>query len=749
LQSNIGQRAFQKKRLEKQQKQARKQADADLAAAFGAYRQGRHAEAQALAARALQAVPDDFNALHLMGLSHSDCGRLAEAEAFLQRAAQVGPNTAEVHSNLGVTLAKLGRLEDARQSYLRAIALKPDYPVALNNLGNVLSRLRRPEEAIGCYGKAIALQPGYADAWLNRGMAWLVLNRVAEADADFDRALALRAGHVAAILGKGLVRLERRHVAEAIAIFDAVLEAQPTAEAFAYRGRALVQSARFDAAADDFDAALRANPALAQAWQGKAQVCLFKNRTLEAIAACEQALRLDPAAEPALSLLGGCHLRNGDTANAIACYDRALAIRPDYEDAITRKIFALDFVEGADFATHQAARRTWWDQIGSRLPRRQLEPRDMDPGRRLVVGYVSSDFRLHSAALAFRPILRCHDAARFEIVAYSCSPERDHVTAELQQMVHRWVDAWQMSDDELAERIEADGVDILVDLSGHSAGNRLAVFARKPAPIQVTAWGHAAGTGLPTIDYFFADPVSVPPAERRHFAETIHDLPALITLEAAPTIPPAAPPMQRNGFVTFGSFNRIDKISASALALWATLLRRLPTARLVVKHGALDDSYLRDQLAARFTEHGVTPDRLDLLGATSREKHLEAFALIDIALDPFPQNGGVSTWEALQMGVPVVGRAGASTSSRITGSVLGSLGLHDWIAETDEAYLAIAEQFAATPAHLARLRRELPEMVATSASGNAALYTQAVEAAYRGFWATWCARQAAPGSIDA
>lgn len=741
MQSTIGQRAVGNKR---QLEQLRKQADEGLAAAFGAYRAGRHAEAQALCAKIVELFPDDFNALHLLGLSHSDCGRLTEAEALLQRAARAAPKVAEVHSNLGVTLAELGRLEDARQSYLRALALKPDYAVALNNLGNLLSRLHRTEEAIACYHKAIALQPNYADAHLNRGMAWLVLNRTVEADADFDRALALRPGYAAAVLGKGLVELERRHVTTAIAIFDTVLAAQPIPEAFAYRGRANLHAGRFDAAGQDFDAALRANPKLAQAWHGKAQVCSFRNQTLEAISACEQALRLDPSSEPSLSLLGNCRAQTGQITEAIATFDRVLAIRPNCEDAITRKIFALDFMEGAEFATLQAARRYWWEQVGSTLPRRQLRTRSTDPDRRLTIGYVSSDFRHHSAALTFRPVLEHHDAARFKVACYSCSPLTDTVTDDFRRIAHLWVDAAEMSDEELADRIEADQVDILVDLSGHSAGNRLAVFARKPAPVQVTAWGHATGTGLPTIDYLFSDPVTIPASERRHFAETIYDLPALLTLEPVQGSLPSAPPILQNQFVTFGVFNRIDKISSSALTVWARILAELPTARIVIKHGALDDPYLRDGLIARFVERGIAPDRIDAIGQTSRGEHLQAFEKVDIALDPFPQNGGVSTWEALQMGVPVIARLGRASSARGASGIIASIGLSDWIAETDDDYVAIATRFAAMPEHLAQLRRALPDMITSSEAGNPEKYTRAVERAYRTFWVTWCARQGQP-----
>ncbi|MDU6373479.1 MAG: acetylglucosamine transferase, partial [Bradyrhizobium sp.] len=271
---------------------------------------------------------------------------------------------------------------------------------------------------------------------------------------------------------------------------------------------------------------------------------------------------------------------------------------------------------------------------------------------------------------------------------------------------------------ELADRIEADGVDILVDLSGHSAGNRLPVFARKPAPVQVTAWGSGTGTGLPTMDYFFADPVTVPEAVRPLFAEHVYDLPAVITTDPLQGWQPTSLPMLRNGYVTFGVFNRIDKISEPALALWSRLMAALPDARIVIKNGALQDPLLRDGLVARFVAHGIAQDRITCLGLSTRDQHIAQFAAIDMSLDPFPQNGGVSTWESLQAGVPVVAKLGRGAAGRAAAGIIKAVGLHDWVAEDDDGYIAIALAHAGRPADLAKLRTELPSMVASSAAGR-------------------------------
>jgi predicted O-linked N-acetylglucosamine transferase (SPINDLY family) len=356
-----------------------------------------------------------------------------------------------------------------------------------------------------------------------------------------------------------------------------------------------------------------------------------------------------------------------------------------------------------------------------------------------VVGYVSSDFRDHSAALGFMPILRHHDHSRFETIAYSCSTLQDAATERCRALVDRWVDAWRLDDERLAEQIRADKVDILVDLSGHSAGNRLGVFARKPAPIQVTAVGSVTGTGLPVMDYLLADPVLLPEGIRHLLAEKVHDLPAFITIDQPPEIPPSPLPMLRNGHVTFGMFNRTDKISDPALALWSRLMAALPGSVIVVKNGSMSDPLLRDGLIARFVEHGIAADRVRCVGRTSRQEHLAMFAEIDMALDPFPQNGGISTWEPLQMGVPVVTKLGVGPAARAGGAIVTAVGLADWVADDDDGYLAIALRHAAQPAELAALRARLPAQVANSAAGNCEVYTRQVEAGYRKFWRDYCA----------
>ncbi len=736
MSGGVGSRAFKNARL---QKQFRKQAEVLLSAAANAYRERRHVDAQALCGQILKDIPDHFDALHLLGVSALDSGKLDEAEPALTRAVGADPRSAEALANLGLALFHLKRYEEARKSQERAIALKPNFAAAFTSLGNTLMRMGLFEQAVEMHDRAIGIKPDYSDAYCNRGMAQLLSGRAQEANSSFDRALSFNPRHLQATFGKGLVGINLRHFDTALAAFNTALAMKPDGAAIvAQRGRLHLQMGQFDKAEADFDAALALEPSLEAALCGRAHVCVLTGNIARAMSDCRKVLERNPSSEVAHGWLGACFAKQGETGAAIRHFDRALEIKPDYEDAITKKIFALDFLPEADFAMHQAVRREWWDRVGVRIPRRQLQRLNPDPEKRIVVGYVSSDFRNHSAALTFLPVLRNHDRRAFAVVCYSCSPLRDAVTEQCRSTAETWVEAWQLSDDELADRIQSDNVDILVDLSGHSAGHRLAVFARKPAPIQVSAWGNATGTGLPTIDYFFADPVTVPETVRPLFAETVYDLPSLITTDPAPGLQPAPPPMLRKGHVTFGVFNRIDKISEPVLAVWSRLLQEIPSAKIVIKNGALDDPFLRDGLIARFVAHGVAHECVVCLGSSMRQEHVAAFADIDISLDPFPQNGGVSTWESLQAGVPVIAKLGKSSASRAAAAIVKAVGLDDWVAEDDDGYIAIAHKFVAQPALLERLRAELPQMLATSAAGNGELYTRKVEEGYRAFWRRYC-----------
>jgi predicted O-linked N-acetylglucosamine transferase (SPINDLY family) len=699
---------------------------------------GHFAEAELGYKKVLKKRPNHFEALHMLGVCAHRTGDSATAERLLKRALLLDPQSSEVRLYLGIVLAALQRQGEALVRFDELIAAKADFVDAHFNKGSVLLGLGRFPEAIESFDRTIALDPQHVNALIDKGRALHELGRFAEAITCCDMVLAVKPAHVSALVNRGAAFKDSRQAGKAVPEFDLALSIDPNSvEAWVNRGEAMLVLRRLDQALTSYDRALSVNPRLVPAWLGRANILMLTGKLTDAMAACKHALTIEPHSVKGLTQLGQCHMHLGDAKAAVACLDRALAIKPDDNTALSSKIFTEDFSADGDFARHQAARSEWWRQIGSRIAK-EHQPRhdnDRDPARRIVLGYVSAEFRRRSAAYSYRPVLENHDKAQFEVICYSNTSIEDDVTESFRRVADRWRSVSQWSDDQLADCIRTDKGDILIDLSGHGDGNRLGIFARKPAPVQVTAWGHATGTGMPTIDYLFSDPVMLPSEARHLFAEQIYDLPCTIFIE-----PPKAelrssePPVAANGHLTYGVFNRVSKFSDAAIATWSRVLQSDVTARLLLKDHKIEDPGVRSMLLGKFATHGIAPDRISLMGSTSREEHLATLASVDVCLDPFPQGGGVSTWEMLYMGVPVVAKLGNGIPSRLGGAILSAVGLNDWVADGDDQYVEIA--LRATADRLRKIRRELPEMI--NQRCNPAAYTRAVEEAYRAMWLKRC-----------
>ena len=629
-----------------------------------------------------------------------------QALALLKQALAISPDLPEGLLNCGIVLQALHQPGDALACFDRLLTLQPDHAGALMDRGNALLGLQRPQEALASLDLALVLQPDNPDILSNHGSALLTLGHPEGALADCDRALALRSDHGDALMNRGTALLALNQPTEALASFDLALALEPErVEALLNRGNALVRLHRIEEAMVSYDLGLALQP-------DHLETLLSRGTALHRL---------------------GRHLE------AIACYDRVLALQSDHAKAHSNKIFVLDYIPEVDFKAHQQARRAYFLAQAEGLPIvLEAEVRDGDPARPLVLGYVSADFRRHSAAACFGPVLYHHDRKAFRIICYSGTTVEDDWTRRFRGVADVWRPTAGLSDDAMAALIRADGVDILIDLSGHSEGNRLLVFARKPAPIQITAWGHGGGTGLPMIDYQFTDPVIIPPEVRTLFAEAPYDLPCCITFEAPAYAPEILElPARLRGFVTFGSLNRFMKVTPAMLALWARILGAVPSSRLLLKDGALDDPGIQDQVRATFAGSDIAPERILLRGFTSHQDHLAVYNEVDIVLDTFPQNGGITAWEALWMGVPVLALLGSKPPSRLSGAVLHALGLDAWIAASEADYLELAVRQAGDLDCLARFRQVIRRRIAASAAGNPILYTRAVEEAYRAMWKRW------------
>jgi predicted O-linked N-acetylglucosamine transferase (SPINDLY family) len=396
------------------------------------------------------------------------------------------------------------------------------------------------------------------------------------------------------------------------------------------------------------------------------------------------------------------------------------------------------------FAEYRAWARRHADPLAS-----GAAPHDNDrtPSRRLRLGYVSEHFRAHPAAAFVEPILAAHDSAGFEVFCYSSGPPHlhDETTARLRGHADHWRDIAHVDDEPLAAMVRGDRIDVLVDLDGHLGGNRLLVFARKPAPVQASYLGSRATTGIAAIPYRLTDPWSDPPgATERYYAEQLVRLPRTSFCYRPPDdAPPVGPlPALSAGNITFGSFNAFSKVTPAALAIWARLLAAVPRSRLILI--APESEELRTRVRDIFQRHDVDGERVEIAPPRLHREFLELIAQTDVALDAIPCGGHATTCETLWMGVPVVTLAGNNCASRIGSCALKNLSLEDFIATSPEQYLEIATRVSGDLDTLSRLRADLRPRMSRSALLDAQGFTRRLEAAYREMWRRFCARS--PGA---
>lgn len=524
------------------------------------------------------------------------------------------------------------------------------------------------------------------------------------------------------------------------------------------RGQQMLRARKLDEAVACFSRLVAMQPNSSKAHRDLGAALLRDDRLEEAVAEFRKALELRPRFADAYGSLGDAYHLQGKLDQAISCYRNVLRLKPTAARAHSNLLLTLNYSHKVDPKAVFQEHLRWARHHAAPLAR-HIRPHanDCDPGRRLKVGYVSPDFRRHSVNYFVEPVLARHDHDRLAVYCYSDAIRPDDVTERIAGYCDGWRDVRGMTDDEVARLVRDDGIDVLVDLSGHTGTNRLLVFARKPAPVQVTYLGYPNTTGLSTIDYRVTDAYADPPGMTEALnTETLGWMPETFLCYAPPPeAPPAGePPALAAGRVTFGCFNILAKVTPDVMALWARVLAAVPGSRLVMKDrsGVFAYAARRQYVRDIFRYHGIPADRLDLCDKEpDYAKHLDAYRRVDVMLDPFPYNGTTTTCEALWMGLPVVTLAGATHVGRVGVSILSNVELTDLIAESPEEYVRKAVDLASDRDGLLFLRDTLRDRMQRSPLMDAKRFTRSLEEMYRQMWRRWCeitARERATGARE-
>jgi protein O-GlcNAc transferase len=603
-----------------------------------------------------------------------------------------------------------GRLDAAKTLYEQVLQTDPRQLDALNLLGLLHAQRGGHASALEVYDRALHAHPSVATLHVHQARSLRALGRSAEATSALMTASALAPGETAVWLDLGAALTDTGATAAAVLAFERALKLDPgRADTRNALGCAYVTLGRSGDALLAFEAALTLRPDYAAPRDNLARALRTAGRVDEAIARFREALALAPQPGTHSNLLYTLNLSDRVTPDEVAAEHRQWAAR-------------------------------WAEPLRST---HQHTPNDRNPTRRLRVGYLSSDLNQHAVSRFVEPVLATHNHNEIEVFCYADGPIVDAVTARLLPLADAWVPVAALDDDALTARIRADQIDLLVDLAGHTAHHRLLVFARHPAPVQLTWIGYPHSTGLSVMDYRLTDAVSDPPGETEHlYTETLVRLPTVFSCYQPPPDAPAvsaAPAAHNNAGVTFGCFNNLSKMTPSVVAAWSALLVAVPDSRLLLRSRALADAATKTRVRTLFVNHGVAAARLQFdARSLPVPEHLACYADVDVALDPFPYNGTTTTCEALWMGVPVLTLAGQTHASRVGASLLTHLHLTDWIAADTADFIARGTTLTRDLPALAALRATLRERMRASPLCDAPNFTAHLEGTYRELWRRYC-----------
>jgi protein O-GlcNAc transferase len=671
-----------------------------LRSAVEEHRSGNLAAALRVYDEVLAKSPDHADALHLKGLVAFQSGDSEEAEISIRRAIELRPGEIEFSANLAAVLLRQNRINEAEQACRGVLRMDQAHTAALTHLGTSLRRQRRLGEALQTFRAAADSSPEDASVLCNLAATLIDFAQFDEAHLALLKARQLAPSLPQVHINLAAIQRELGDPEAASASLDAAERLQPSCEICVNRGNIQLES----------------------------------GQCFDAVQQFQMAIAFDSSSPAAVAGLGRALQQLGHWEESLEAHRLAALTSPSNQIYQSNYLYYTSLSPLLEMPDVHRIHAAWGRQMEAEVPVTEHEPPE-DAERPLRIGYVSPDFRSHATMRFFYPMLESHDGTNFHVSCYSESAKEDDVTEKLRQRADHWISTRGLDDATLAARIQRDRIDILVDLAGHTAENRLPVFARKPAPLQVSFLGYPTTTGLTRIDYFLSDAVREPTAtSAKWFTEQIALLPhGACCFQASDAPDVAVSPFQTNGYVTLGSTHRLEKISPQALRLWANVMTAVPDARLLLFRDTLGgDESLRQHVLRSLTAAGIDTARVTL-GWELPENHLDIYSQIDVLLDVYPWGSGTVAYDAMWMGVPIPAVAGERGGCRATASMLHNCRLPELIAESDDQYVKIVSRLAADTVRLRRLRQNLRSMMETSVC-DGARFTRDIESAFRVMW---------------
>ncbi|MBC3907659.1 tetratricopeptide repeat protein [Undibacterium umbellatum] len=670
--------------------------------------QGKQQEAENVLKNLLTRQPANTAARDALLNLYLQSSRYAEAESIYRQMLVSLPQEAIIHYNLGVVLKEQGQVEAAKNCYLQALQLQPVFAQALGNLGLIFLDQGDLAQAESYYQRALEQDPKFALAYVNLAQIYKLNAQFSKAEASYRKALDLDKNN---------------------------------ASYHSHLGQLFFEQQRYDDAQTCYQKALQLDPNSIVSLLELGQLHMTFNRATQARTCFDQAIKIKPDLAHAHNCLGVLYDDQGMIPEAVAAYRQALECQPDFSEAYGNLLFSLNYHPDLSaeeiFAAYQEYERRF---VAHFYPQWHPHTNSKQPARRLKVGYVSPDMRRHPVQHFLEPLLAQHDKSQFEIYAYAELASEDAVSVRYRKHVDHWIPTRHLSDDAMAEKIRDDGIDILVDVAGHTGNNRLRVMARKPAPVSITWLGYAYTTGLTAIDYMLSDAIFAPPEANHLFAEQVWrvETPSLVYRPAEGMGMYNTLPALTNGYVTIGTLSRAVRINHKVIRVWASILQKLENSRLVIDSGNFKDEAMRKSMEDKFVALGIDRSRLQI-GAHSPP--WDVIRSIDIGLDCFPHNSGTTLFESLYLGIPFVTLASRPSMGRLGSSILSGLGRPEWIARTEEEYVDKVVSLASNLPELITIRAGLRMQMQNSPLMDEAGFCRKIENAYRSMWQVWCAKE--------